>query len=393
MSETKIKSWATDLDQRTAAQVTNTAAMPFVRGVRLMPDAHLGIGSTVGSVIATEGAIMPAAVGVDIGCGMIAARLNLTARQLPDDLTRLHQLIEAAIPAGLGKDHGRPMTDQALAALGAPMTTLTDRQINTTACQFGTLGSGNHFVEVCLDEGDGVWVVLHSGSRGIGNQLAKTHIEGAKGLMKRYFIDLPDPDLAYFVQGTNEFDHYIADMLWAQRYALASREQMMDAALVAMRTVVDGVAEVQRINTHHNFTAIETVWDDRTMWVTRKGAVRAREDDWCIIPGSMATGTYIGRGLGNKISFQSCSHGAGRRLSRTEARKTLTVSSLVERMGARAWNDRSAEALLDEHPDSYKDIDNVMAQQADLVAPVHRLRSVLNYKGSDDGRHGRSTRV
>jgi tRNA-splicing ligase RtcB len=392
---TKIRSWATEMDERTAAQVANTAAMPFVRGVRLMPDAHLGLGSTVGSVIATEGAIMPAAVGVDIGCGMIASRLNLTAGDLPENLDGLLARIEAVIPAGLGRQFGDvdPSTFQwwePYEGSSWPVTPLNEKQEKTAIAQFGTLGSGNHFVEVCLDEDDGVWIVLHSGSRGVGNQLARVHIEGAKGLMKRYFIDLPDPDLAYFVQGTPEFDHYIADMLWAQRYALASRAQMMDAALLALGAEIHNpVIGAQRINTHHNFTAMENVWGDRNLWVTRKGAVRAREGDWCVIPGSMATGTYIGRGLGNKASYQSCSHGAGRKMSRTQARKTLTAESLTERMGDRAWNAVSAEALVDEHPDSYKDIDSVMAAQADLVEPVFHLRSVLNYKGTDEGRSRR----
>jgi tRNA-splicing ligase RtcB len=391
---TKVRSWATDVDERTMAQVANTAAMPFVKGVRLMPDAHLGLGSTVGSVIATEGAIMPAAVGVDQGCGMRACRFDITADQLPDDLGPLLSLIEQAIPAGLGKEHANPnlslwstripwnWTSSWHRSSAWPRTELTGKQANTATCQFGTLGSGNHFIELCLDDTDAVWLVLHSGSRGIGNQLARMHIEKAKGVMRQYFIDLPDPDLAYFAQGTVEFEHYIDDLLWAQEYAKANRAEMMRTAVKATQTFLGHGVVVQKIDSHHNYTAIENVWGDRNLWITRKGAVRAREGDWCIIPGSMATGTYIGRGLGNKASYQSCSHGAGRKMSRTQARKTLTVDSLVERMGLRAWNSESADALLDEHPDSYKAIEDVMAAQADLVEPVYRLRSVLNYKGA-----------
>lgn len=377
--------WASDVEDATIEQAAKTSRLPFVKGhLALMPDAHVGIGATVGSVIATQGAIVPAAVGVDIGCGMIAVDTGLTSEALPDDLGPLHGAIRAAVPAGVGKGHEQqnphlshwPWDRQ-------PASDLTEKQQHTAANQFGTLGSGNHFVEVCLDERDRVWVVLHSGSRGIGNQLAQVHIEGARRLMRRYFIDLEDRDLAYFVEGTAEFDAYIRDMLWAQDYAMGNRETMMDAVLLAL----DGFlgmgdwSEADRINCHHNFTERENHMG-ANVWLTRKGAIRARKGDRGVIPGSMGTRSYIVSGAGNAASFTSCSHGAGRRMSRGAARKTLSVESLREQMAGKTWNDRDAEALLDEHPESYKDIDQVMADQSDLVRVEHTLHQILNYKGT-----------
>jgi tRNA-splicing ligase RtcB len=247
--------------------------------------------------------------------------------------------------------------------------------------QFGTLGSGNHFVEVCLDERDHVWTVLHSGSRGIGNQLASRHIEKAKGLMKKMFITLEDPDLAYFVQGTPEFDAYVADMLWAQQYALASRALMSDRATASLFEVVGHGAVVRTINCHHNFTQLEH-HRGTDMWITRKGAIKAAAGDEGVIPGSMGTRSYIVKGKGVASSYNSCSHGAGRRLSRGQARKQLTVESLAEQMSGRTWNADKAQLLLDEHPMAYKDIDVVMSDQADLVEVRHALRQILNYKGA-----------
>lgn len=378
--------WASDVEPNTIQQAAMTARLPFVQGhVALMPDAHVGIGATVGSVIATKGAIVPAAVGVDIGCGMIAVDTGLTSAALPDDLGPLHGAIREAVPAGVGKGHitANLPAFTAHGPLYAPATTLSDKQRRTRLEQFGTLGSGNHFVEVCLDERDVVWVVLHSGSRGIGNQLARTHIDGAKGLMAHYFISLEDPDLAYFVEGTPEFDAYIKDMLWAQDYAMGNREAMMDAALGALTTFLglDAPPEIDRVNCHHNFTARENHMG-QNVWLTRKGAIRARAGDRGVIPGSMGTRSYIVSGLGHPASYASSSHGAGRRLSRGQARKTLTVESLREQMAGKTWNDRDAKALLDEHPDSYKDIDQVMADQADLTKIEHTLHQILNYKGT-----------
>jgi tRNA-splicing ligase RtcB len=380
LARPKVLSWATDVEDKTLDQAAMAASLPFVpEHVALMPDAHVGIGATIGSVIPTEGAIIPAAVGVDIGCGMIAARTDLTSRDLGDNLDGLMPLIESRIPAGVGQGHDQVDAD-AFTLIGEPATSLTTKQVTTLQTQFGTLGSGNHFVEVCLDEADEVWVVLHSGSRGIGNQLATRAITEAKGVMKRYFIDLPDPDLAYFVEGTDEFARYITDMLWAQAYAMQNRALMVEAALRSLFEVVGFGAELERVNCHHNFTQKERHLG-RTLWITRKGAIKADVGDRGVIPGSMGTRSYVVSGLGSRASYASCSHGAGRRMSRTEARKTLSVESLTAAMGDRRWNTDHAEELLDEHPDSYKDIDEVMAAQQDLVSIEHTLHQVFNYKG------------
>jgi tRNA-splicing ligase RtcB len=387
----KLLSWASSLEAEARAQAERTSRLPFIAGhVALMPDAHYGLGSTVGSVIPTKGAIIPAAVGVDIGCGMIAADTRLDAAQLPDDLQALMPLIEARIPSGVGGGHRfksewdrERHTRQVPAFSGS--SELTGKQVNKITDQFGTLGSGNHFVEVCLDENDHVWVVLHSGSRGIGNQLAEAHIKRAKGLMRDRFITLEDPDLAYLVQGEPSFEAYIADMLWAQQYALGNREAMMDAALLSLLEVCGldaGVArEIARINCHHNFTAKEH-HHGHDVWLTRKGAISARKDQLGVIPGSMGTRSYIVRGLGSPASYQSSSHGAGRRMSRTRARRELSEASLGAAMEGKIWNKEKAGALLDEHPASYKDIDQVMEDQRDLVEIVHSLRQIFNYKGA-----------
>ena len=379
----KLLSWASTLDDGTVEQAARAARLPFVEGhLALMPDAHVGIGATVGSVIPTRGAIIPAAVGVDIGCGMVAAETDLVAADLPDDLAALMPLIEERIPAGVGRGHESAVEGTALASLGMPGgTELTPKQETTIGVQFGTLGSGNHFVEVCLDERDHVWTVLHSGSRGIGNQLASRHIEKAKGLMKKMSVALEDRDLAYFLQGTPEFDAYITDMLWAQRYALASRALMSERTTRSLFEVVGKGRVLRTINCHHNFTQLER-HDDKDLWITRKGAIKAATGDEGVIPGSMGTRSYVVTGKGSAASYNSSSHGAGRRLSRGQARKQLTVESLAEQMAGRTWNADKAERLLDEHPQSYKDIDVVMADQADLVEIQHTLRQVFNYKGT-----------
>jgi tRNA-splicing ligase RtcB (3'-phosphate/5'-hydroxy nucleic acid ligase) len=377
----KLLSWASDIEPQTVAQAARTARLPFVEGhVALMPDAHQGLGSTVGSVVPTRGAIIPSCVGVDIGCGMIATETTLTAADLPDSLDALMPLVSQRIPSGVGKGHAAPVAEDALTSLGRPRTELSSRQERTTAEQFGTLGSGNHFGEVCLDERDVVWTVLHSGSRGIGNQLAVRAIDEAKGLMKRRFIELEDPDLAYLVQGEESFETYVADMLWAQRYAMGSRRVMADRMLASLFEVVGAGEQVRTINCHHNFTQLEH-HHGKDLWITRKGAIKAAVGDEGVIPGSMGTRSYVVSGLGNPASYASCSHGAGRRMSRSAARKQLSVDSLREAMGGRTWNADSAEALLDEHPSSYKDIDQVMADQTDLVSVQHVLRQVFNYKG------------
>ncbi|WP_062437642.1 RtcB family protein [Herbidospora daliensis] len=376
-----LLSWASDIDAGTIEQAARTARLRFVSGhVALMPDAHIGIGATVGSVIPTEGAIIPAAVGVDIGCGMIATETDLTAADLPANLDALMPLVEMRIPAGVGRGHDGRAVDKALEALGRPSTELTAKQDRTVAAQFGTLGSGNHFVEVCLDERDRVWTVLHSGSRGIGNQLATRHIADAKKAMKQAAIGLEDPDLAYFVQGTPEFAAYIDDMLWSQAYAMASRARMDAVLSNALFSVVGKGRRVRTINCHHNFTQRET-HHGKSLWITRKGAIKADTGDEGVIPGSMGTRSYIVRGKGNADSYHSCSHGAGRRMSRGQAKRTLTASSLKKAMEGRTWNADRASALVDEHPEAYKSIDQVMADQTDLVTVQHTLRQVFNYKG------------
>lgn len=381
----KVYSWATDLDYNTVDQAIKSSKLDIIpTHIALMPDAHLGAGATVGSVIPTKDAVIPAAVGVDIGCGMCAVKLKLKADQLPDDLSKLHNLISRSIPAGVGRGH-EDGSGPAGKTSGFPDwptdTAHWDKKAKATALkQFGTLGSGNHFVEVCVDEEDYVWVVLHSGSRGIGNQLARKHIETANGVMKQMEIKLEDKDLSYLIEGTPEFQLYIQDMLWSQDYAMGNRQAMMKAVLadvsVALGNKFPGVSET--INCHHNFTQREE-HNGEQVWLTRKGAIQAGVGDRGIIPGSMGTETYIVSGLGNPWSFNSCSHGAGRRMSRNQAKKTLTVESLKKSMKGKTWN--SDAKLLDEHPDAYKDIKQVMENQKDLVKIDHTLNQILNFKG------------
>jgi tRNA-splicing ligase RtcB (3'-phosphate/5'-hydroxy nucleic acid ligase) len=379
-------------ESNTIEQAARAARLPFVPfPVALMPDAHVGFGSTVGSVIPTLGAIIPAAIGVDIGCGMAAVDTHIRADQLPDDLGRLHGFIRASIPAGVGKGKVKdiPGLKSELPKVLRDKTAFLymDQQNRAIAAnQLGSLGSGNHFVEVCLDQLDSVWLVLHSGSRGVGKRLAEGHIKAAKGLMKKWFIDLEDPELAYLVEGTPQFDAYITDMHWAQEYAAASRAEMIRAGLRSLEQAMPNFQLVDNpalhiINTHHNYTTKEH-HRGHNVWLTRKGAISARAGEWGIIPGSMGTSSYIVRGLGNPASFYSSSHGAGRRLSRGAARKELTVDTLRVYMDGKTWDDRSAVALLDEHPDAYKDIDQVMRDQSDLVEVEYTLHQVLNYKGT-----------
>lgn len=379
----RLISWASDIEDGTLRQAEKTARLPIVAGhVALMPDAHVGLGATVGSMMPTAGAVIPAAVGVDIGCGMIAAELDVTADRLPDNLEPLLGRVARAVPAGMGKGHsdvGR-RADRFLAD-HRPATELSGKQVATAAKQFGTLGSGNHFIEVCLDERDVVWVVLHSGSRGIGNQLAQMHISAARRLAADLELRLEDPDLAFFLEGTPEFDAYIADMLWAQDYARANRDQMMDRTLREVMTFIGTGRETTRINCHHNFTQRER-HGESDLWITRKGAIKADVGDLGIIPGSMGTRSYIVAGLGNADSWTSCSHGAGRRLSRTAAKKQYTAADLQRKMAGKVWLSDRAAALVDEIPSAYKNIDQVMADQADLVEVRHTLRQILNYKGT-----------
>lgn len=326
-------------------------------------------------------------------CGMAAVPLGLNASYLPIDLNAMHSSIAQAVPAGVNQGHEMSDAKSWPQRLLTGMPSLNPNDLKRAVTQMGSLGSGNHFVEVCLDERDYVWVVLHSGSRGIGNILAKRHIEAAKGVMARYFIDLPDPDLAYLVEGTDEFKAYIEAMLWAQDYAKANRDTMLRSTLIAIAehipfvglldgdlpSIIDRLME-SAINCHHNYCTKEH-HDDTDVWVTRKGAVQARAGTLGIIPGSMGTRTYIVEGKGNPASFNSCSHGAGRRMSRAQARKTLDLATLRSQMAGKAWNEADADKLIDEDPRSYKDVDQVMADQTDLVDIRHTLRQVLNYKG------------
>lgn len=386
-----LLSWAPDLDGAVVEQAQRAARLPIVHDhVALMPDAHIGIGATVGSVIPTKAAIIPAAVGVDIGCGMAAIRTDLVSSQLPDDLAPLLRQMERVIPAGVGAGHGPRHGERGRAEDGPgaddwfaahPMPSDHARALAKKArTQFGSLGSGNHFAEVCLDEQERVWLFLHSGSRGIGNQLATRHIDTAKKLRHLLPHAVDDPALAWFVQGTPEFEAYIADMLWCQAYALANRDAMLAAFAKAFFRFVGSGRERERINCHHNFAALETHGDEE-LWVTRKGAISARAGQLGLIPGSMGTRSYVVRGLGNALSWKSCSHGAGRAMSRSEAKRRFTAKDLRAQMGDRTWLDSRADRLVDEIPAAYKDIDEVMANQRDLVEVVHTLRQIVNYKG------------
>ncbi len=379
----KLWSWATDLEGDAIRQAERTARLSVVEGhVALMPDAHLGLGATVGSVIPTESAVIPAAVGVDLGCGMIAVETDLAAKNLPDDLGGLLKRVAQTVPAGMGKGHDtRSQHSHSWFAKFPPPNALGDSDTKRALSQFGTLGAGNHFVEVCLDERDCVWIVLHSGSRGVGNKLAQRHIGIAKKLAQKAMLELEDPDLAYFVQGTAEFDAYIDDMLWAQDYALGNREQMMNTVLRELVHAVGHGRELRRINCHHNFCDRE-MHHGKELWITRKGAIRADVGRMGVIPGSMGAATYIVEGLGNPLSWNSCAHGAGRRMSRTQAKKRFTEKDLRDQMGDRTWQADKARALIDEIPTAYKDIDVVMRNQKDLVKVHHTLHQILNYKGT-----------
>jgi len=389
-----VLTWADDLDEKTMAQAHRTANLSFVhKPLALMPDAHLGMGATVGSVVATEGSIIPAAVGVDIGCGMVAQKTVFTRDEIDEHLPKIHAGIAKAVPSGQPRSGNRNAGSRTKYA----STKVLDRLVRDApdvrsdkfnakkiAAQFGTLGGGNHFIELTVDEDGNVWVVLHSGSRGPGNLFAQEHIGRAKNTLKKVLeAPLEDPDLAHFVQGTPEFEAYIQGMLWAQDYALENRAEMMDAVLKVIAEAMNHsgfVHQGKRIQCHHNYASCEH-HHGTEMWVTRKGAIDASVGKWGIIPGSMATGSFIVSGLGNPDSYRSASHGAGRKLSRTAARKQLSKDTLNEAMAGIAWND-DAESLLDEHPDAYKDIGEVMDNQKDLVKIEHRLETILNYKGT-----------
>ncbi len=390
-----IRAWTqgVPMDPRAEQQLRNCAAMPFIhKGVAVMPDVHVGMGATIGSVIPTKGAIIPAAVGVDIGCGMMATRTTLTASDLPDNLRNVRMAIEAAVPhgrsSGRRRDKGSwqniPKASQvAWSKLAGTFSEICDKhpkvaKSNNTV-HLGTLGTGNHFIEICLDEADRVWVMLHSGSRGVGNRIGTHFIAMAREDMRAHFINLKDRDLSYFVEGTQHFDDYVQAVGWAQSFARINRELMMAATVDAMQSVLGGfLADEMAVNCHHNYVTQERHYG-ADVWLTRKGAVRARVGDFGIIPGSMGTRSYIVRGLGNKESFCSCSHGAGRVMSRTEARRTFTVNDHAR--DTRGVECRKDASVIDETPKAYKDIDAVMAAQSDLVEVVHTLKQVVCVKG------------
>ncbi len=398
-----IKMWTAGVpvEEQAMQQLRNVASLPFVHEhVAVMPDVHWGMGATVGSVIPTKGAIVPAAVSVDIGCGMMAQRTTLVAGDLPDSLADLRSEIERRVPHGRtnnggpgdrGAWHDLPQAigEGVPEVVGTSLAAIFDKHpqlrkgwtAERAYKHLGTLGSGNHFVEVCLDEGGSVWVMLHSGSRGIGNRIGTYFIERAKAEMRRWFVNLPDADLAFLPQGSDLFDDYRHAVEWAQRYAALNRRYMMDAAIDALRAAVpkpfDAAAETA-VNCHHNYVSWEHHFGENVI-VTRKGAVRAREGELGIIPGSMGARSFIVRGKGNAESFCSCSHGAGRVMSRGEAKRRFTVADHVK--ATEGVECRKDAGVIDETPGAYKDIDAVMAAQTDLVDIVHTLRQVLCVKG------------
>ena len=379
-----LMSWASILEDTTRAQAEQTAEMPFIHPhVALMPDAHLGLGATVGSVIPTLGAIIPAAVGVDIGCGMIAVRTQYATTDLPADRAPVRQAIERAIPLNAGaanRSISREHTErrlERLRALAAEAGFDPASYAQRWDLQLGTLGSGNHFIEVTADEDGGVWLFLHSGSRGVGNKIAQKHIAIARELCEG--VELPHRDLAYLTEGTDEFDAYIREMQWAQTYALLNREEMMDRVERQVAEWVGGeVQRVEEINCHHNYTEREHHYG-RDVWLSRKGAINAEAGRPGLIPGSMGTASYVVVGRGDTASLCSAPHGAGRAYSRSRARRTFTAEDLRVAMAGIEYRD--TDAFIDEIPAAYKDIDQVMADAVDLVEVRHVLRQLVNVKG------------
>jgi tRNA-splicing ligase RtcB len=382
-----IKIWANDLEENAEKQIRQTASLPFIYShVAVMADAHAGRGSTIGSVIATQGAIIPSAVGVDIGCGMCALQLPIEANEL-ENLKTLRHSIERSVPTGReGNREVSNRVDDIFSAMGAPPSfPIENKLVKNAIRQMGSLGGGNHFIEICTDEFGKIWIMLHSGSRNIGKELAERHIDKAKGLAKERMLELPDPDLAYFTESMPEFQAYIGDLLWAQEYAKNNRNEMLlrivkdlsyhlyqDARLLAQMN------SFFRVDCHHNFCQLENHFGTE-VWITRKGAVSAKAGQYGIIPGSMGAKSFIVQGKGNPESFNSCSHGAGRKMSRTEARRKFNESDLqLQTVGVECRKDR---AVIDEIPSAYKDIDEVMKNQEDLVEPIFQLKQILCIKG------------
>lgn len=380
-----VKIWSDDIEAEAEAQVQNIARLPFVfKHIAVMPDVHAGKGSTIGTVVATKGAICPAAVGVDIGCGMMAVRTNLPHERVQEKIAEIRHSIERSIPVGFESHRADKAPglnwkrwDEFL-NLSASKKIHNDKQKFQN--QLGTLGGGNHFIEICLDTEKNVWAMLHSGSRNIGKTLAEIHIDRAKGLFKKMFWNLPDPDLAYVVEGTDDYEEYIHDLHWAQEYAFENRKLMMALILKDLSFAVKEVplGNLMEVNCHHNYVSKENHYGQNVL-VTRKGAVRARRGDLGIIPGSMGAKSFIVQGLGNEESFHSCSHGAGRKMSRTKARAHFSRDDLVEQ--TRGVECRKDEGVLDEIPGAYKEIEKVMANQSDLVEVVAELKQIMCIKG------------
>ncbi|PYU54542.1 MAG: RNA-splicing ligase RtcB [Acidobacteria bacterium] len=393
-----VKAWTkgVPLEEQARQQLLNVAQLPFIfKWVAAMPDVHWGIGATVGSVIPTQGAIIPAAVGVDIGCGMMAVETDLNARDLPDNLKEIRTAIEKAVPHGRTNHGGRgdvgawreipARNNEVWQTLKPRYDAILEKHPKLDrgnhSNHLGTLGTGNHFIEVCVDEAEHIWFMLHSGSRGVGNRMGSYFIEVARKDMQKFFINLPDKDLAYLSEGTEHFDDYVEAVEWAQDFARSNRHLMMEQIVGAVRDsgeVRPFVTELKAINCHHNYVARERHYGQNIL-VTRKGAVRARQGDMGIIPGSMGARSYIVRGKGNVESFLSCSHGAGRAMSRTEAKRRFSVED-HKRMTAGVECRKDAD-VIDETPAAYKPIEAVMAAQSDLVEIVHTLRQVVCVKG------------
>jgi tRNA-splicing ligase RtcB len=379
----RFMNWASILEDATRAQVQLTSEMPFIYPhIALMPDAHLGKGCAVGAVLPTLGAIMPAAVGVDIGCGMIAVRTQFTQSELPSDLRPLRVAIEAAVPLSAGTyndDISRTHTLKRIADLTARAEAAgfdPARYAGNWQLQLGTLGSGNHFIEVSLDEEDRVWLFLHSGSRGVGNKIATHHIKVAQEQCARRWISLPDPDLAYLVEGDDEFWTYIRELRWAQHFALLNREEMMDRVAACFEAWVgEAIEPSETVNCHHNYTTKEKHFG-KEVWLSRKGAIDASKGTLGLIPGSMGTRSYVVVGKGNGLALNSSPHGAGREYGRRHAQRTFTYEQLVEAMDGIEWS--GSREFLDEIPSAYKDIDTVMQDASDLVEVRHTLRQIVN---------------
>lgn len=391
----RLISFASEIDDLTMEQAKETASMPFIHPhVALMPDAHFGKGSSVGTVIPTVDAVIPAAVGVDIGCGMIAAELGYNANDIAEfDLAKLRESVESAIPmskGGYNRSYDRftftrPRVND-LEILAERGGIDVDSYASNWRLQLGTLGGGNHFIELCLDQDDVVWLFLHSGSRGIGNKIAQKHIKVAQKLCAMWHVKLPNPDLAYLPKGIPEFSDYMRELNWAQKFALENRAEMMDRFMRAFAYWVGADVEnfrdieVRRVNTHHNYTVLEK-HGGRDVWLTRKGAIAAHEGDYGLIPGSMGTKSYVVRGRGSAAGLSSAPHGAGRRYSRNKARELFTVADLAARMEGIEYRASIGEKLVDEIPDAYKPIDVVMRDAEPLVEVVAELRQILNIKG------------